>query len=284
MVDRGLCGCLPWGNHVLVHIVNWHFPTTDRFDPVTDDDAALKAALERLGYLDCYHMSTMWEQCDRDGQSWRAALEAKYEGKGKAFTRKDWDLLLGHCQAVTDQPCAAFAEELLSTYPHAKVVLTTRSSMQQWVASAQRLEALHVSYAPPRWLAFLHKLLLPIKIGSSDAALALGIVHRHADNSRDPESSYTGHNDRIRTLCAQEGRPLLEFNVKDGWAPLCNYLGHEIPDEPFPHTHSAIQEEQELAQAVYERNVLVLRNSTACLGTMLVLALGVYRAWFFCRK
>ena len=26
------------------------------------------------------------------------ALEAKYQNKGRKFTRKDWDQLLGHCQ------------------------------------------------------------------------------------------------------------------------------------------------------------------------------------------
>ena len=28
---------------------------------------------------------------------------------------------------------------------------------------------------------------------------------------------------------------LLEFNVKEGWAPLCKFLGiDEVPEEPFP--------------------------------------------------
>ena len=28
---------------------------------------------------------------------------------------------------------------------------------------------------------------------------------------------------------------LLIWNVKDGWEPLCSFLGKEIPDEPIPH-------------------------------------------------
>jgi len=32
---------------------------------------------------------------------------------------------------------------------------------------------------------------------------------------------------------------LLTFNVKQGWEPLCKYLGHPIPDGiPFPHVHT----------------------------------------------
>lgn len=28
---------------------------------------------------------------------------------------------------------------------------------------------------------------------------------------------------------------LLVWNVKDGWGPLCDFLGLSIPDKPFPH-------------------------------------------------
>ena len=28
---------------------------------------------------------------------------------------------------------------------------------------------------------------------------------------------------------------LLIWNVKDGWKPLCSFLGKEVPDGPIPH-------------------------------------------------
>ena len=31
---------------------------------------------------------------------------------------------------------------------------------------------------------------------------------------------------------------LLEFDVAEGWAPLCAFLGVPEPDEPFPRTNS----------------------------------------------
>ena len=31
---------------------------------------------------------------------------------------------------------------------------------------------------------------------------------------------------------------LLVFDVADGWAPLCGFLGLPVPDEPFPRTNS----------------------------------------------
>jgi len=40
---------------------------------------------------------------------------------------------------------------------------------------------------------------------------------------------------------------LLTFNVKQGWAPLCDFLGHPIPDGiPFPHVHTRAKLEGEM--------------------------------------
>ena len=30
---------------------------------------------------------------------------------------------------------------------------------------------------------------------------------------------------------------LLVYQVKDGWGPLCDFLGVPVPDEPFPRTN-----------------------------------------------
>lgn len=32
---------------------------------------------------------------------------------------------------------------------------------------------------------------------------------------------------------------LLVFQVADGWEPLCEFLGCEVPDGPFPHVNDA---------------------------------------------
>jgi hypothetical protein len=54
------------------------------------------------------------------------------------------------------------------------------------------------------------------------------------------EEMYIEHNHNIRRLAKQYDRPLLEFNVRDGWGPLCEFLGKSIPTDeegrevPFP--------------------------------------------------
>ncbi|KAJ7724518.1 hypothetical protein B0H16DRAFT_1333494, partial [Mycena metata] len=46
------------------------------------------------------------------------------------------------------------------------------------------------------------------------------------------KARFMAHYEYIRSLVPAES--LLEFDVKQGWAPLCRFLGNKIPDEPFP--------------------------------------------------
>jgi len=33
---------------------------------------------------------------------------------------------------------------------------------------------------------------------------------------------------------------LLEYSVRDGWDPICNFVGQPVPDEPFPHINDRV--------------------------------------------
>lgn len=37
------------------------------------------------------------------------------------------------------------------------------------------------------------------------------------------------HNQRVRDTAKSRGRDILEYEVKQGWAPLCEFLEREIP-------------------------------------------------------
>ena len=41
------------------------------------------------------------------------------------------------------------------------------------------------------------------------------------------------HNHRVKSIVQPE--KLLVFNVKQGWKPLCDFLGCEVPTSAFPH-------------------------------------------------
>lgn len=47
------------------------------------------------------------------------------------------------------------------------------------------------------------------------------------------------HNEMVRQAARERGREILEFEVKEGWGPLCGFLGLEKPEgvgEGFPRS------------------------------------------------
>jgi hypothetical protein len=60
-------------------------------------------------------------------------------------------------------------------------------------------------------------------------------INPHAPDGIDTSAAkevYSQHYAQIRKL-VPKGR-LLEYQVQDGWEPLCKFLGKEVPDVPFP--------------------------------------------------
>ncbi|KAL9102455.1 MAG: hypothetical protein Q9163_002385 [Psora crenata] len=59
---------------------------------------SLQKALLRLGFAECYHA---WRLLANPGpcKTWSAWLDAKYLGQGKIPGRKEFDVVLGDCQA-----------------------------------------------------------------------------------------------------------------------------------------------------------------------------------------
>jgi hypothetical protein len=50
---------------------------------------------------------------------------------------------------------------------------------------------------------------------------------------------FIAHNDAVKaTISASR---LLVYQVRDGWAPLCAFLGVPVPDEPFPRTNDRLE-------------------------------------------
>jgi hypothetical protein len=47
------------------------------------------------------------------------------------------------------------------------------------------------------------------------------------------------HNEAVRLMVPPER--LLVFDVREGWAPLCDFLGVEVPEQPFPRLNEARQ-------------------------------------------
>ena len=50
-------------------------------------------------------------------------------------------------------------------------------------------------------------------------------------------AKYRQHNERVQAVIPAE--KLLVFNAKQGWKPLCKFLGCDVPSTPFPRENVA---------------------------------------------
>ncbi|KAL8785246.1 MAG: hypothetical protein Q9195_008719 [Heterodermia aff. obscurata] len=191
--------------------------------------SSIQIALEQLGFGPCYHMRVAMNQYPRDCAMWMKALEAKFDGKGKLFERKEWDQLLGRHRSVCDMPAVSFATDLMLAYPEAKIILTNRDP-DSWHASMSRTVLQSNLY-------WLHNVLQHLD-------WATGLVHpmrrkawhcMFGDNFETKgKEAMIKHYKEVRACAEAQGREVLELQLGDGWHRLCKFLDVPVPDHAYP--------------------------------------------------
>ncbi|KAK0115675.1 hypothetical protein ONS95_000057 [Cadophora gregata] len=217
---------------------------------------SMRIALEKLGYENVYHFSSVFEH-ETHPELWISALKAKYEQKGKEstnqFSKEYWDDILGEYSAVTDIPCACFAPELIAAYPNAKLILTTRSSTSWHTSVLRTIHALQSSY--------LNRFLLLFSAAYLNRISSLmDLIIEHYFRGNIPHFGvqvFKEHNEMVRRSAKDEGRELLEFNLGDGWVELCRFLGKDVPDLDFPHVNERDSWRRSFGLGWSGRNVLL---------------------------
>jgi len=180
---------------------------------------SLKVALERLGFDKCHHMLEVIQN-PRTADAWVAA------GRGEPV---DWRELMDGYEACVDWPACTFYRELMEVYPEAKVLLSVRDP-ERWYESV-RTTIYRLSNTTPRWLIWL---AAPVRavVSVSQACVWRGFSGRFEEKAH-AIAVFNAHIAEVkRTVPADR---LLVFEVSQGWGPLCESFGVEVPDEPFPH-------------------------------------------------
>lgn len=189
---------------------------------------SLKAALERLGFGPCYHMTELFEHPEHL-DAWRAAV------RGETV---DWEGPLKGYRSTLDWPGAPFYEDLMEAYPEAKVILTLRDPERWYESTLNTIYEMNATTSSP--LFSLMSWVVP-RVRNIKHAVAIvdDLAWRDAFGGRfeDREhaiSVFTEWNEGVKRRVP--ARKLLVYDVKEGWGPLCEFLGVEVPgDESFPH-------------------------------------------------
>ena len=62
-------------------------------------------------------------------------------------------------------------------------------------------------------------------------------AHEESTTNRDRRQVYLDHYDYVKKVVPKDR--LLAHKPQDGWEPLCTFLGHEIPNEPYPNINDS---------------------------------------------
>lgn len=192
---------------------------------------SLKVALEQLGLGPCMHMMPLLDDPGRAGLLCEAAdgdldsLDAAFEGY----------------RSTVDWPGAYFWRELTDRHPSALVLLTVRDP-NKWYESVERTiypAAMTEGALPPSMAAGRELAMRTVWDGTFGG--------RFADREATIKI-FQDHHAAVRAEIAPDR--LLEYEVTQGWGPLCEFLGVPVPATEFPRLNDAAAFNEQLRARV----------------------------------
>lgn len=176
---------------------------------------SLKIALERLLGGRCHHMIEILGD-PAQALGWTAAIEGR---------PVDWSTMPPGYVSLVDWPGCSFWPELSAANPDALVLLSVHDP-ESWYRSASDTIFQSFDKVPPELQPWMD-------------AMRVLLRDRFSDRFDDPTAmmdAYERHNTAVRKTIAAPR--LLEWAPEDGWEPICDRLGTDVPDEPFPVTNT----------------------------------------------
>ena len=225
---------------------------------------SLKAALQELGFGPSYSLTEVFAHPEHVGL-WEAARRGE---------KVDWEGFLGNYGVAVDWPACSFYAELMEAFPEAPVILTVREP-EPWYESMRSTiyQSRKVTTGPlPMKLAFAFAAIFAPGV-TGTARLADHLVWEDTFDGRFEDRAYAmevfeRQNEAVRRRVPPE--LLLVFDVREGWEPLCDFLGVEAPDKPFPHLNEAREMRRRLL------GLVALSATAPALIVVAVIAVAVF--------
>ncbi len=210
---------------------------------------SLQAALQQLGFGPCYHMVEV----------------IKHRGHPKAWLRiargepPDWRALFENFEATVDFPACVYYAQLLREFPDAKVVHSVRSKADWYRSTYETIYQSRTVF--PRWLRRASGLIGGL-LEMTDRIVWDGVFEGRFEDAQRAQQIFDEHSARVRAAVPEHR--LLVFDVRDGWAPLCRFLGVPVPHTPFPNVND---------RASMLRQIRTLRWATRAVPWLLLVAI-----------
>ncbi|KAI8625312.1 hypothetical protein F5Y19DRAFT_272689 [Xylariaceae sp. FL1651] len=212
--------------------------------------------------------------------TWLNAYKARRRGE-KEETLKLVRKATAGFDAVADAPPNDFIPELVELYPDAKVILVKRDP-EKWWRSISAVMAM----AAPWWLSVV---MAPIPgwrhvptLGNEYSRTFMALAGMEPGKGTVADLAQRGgpymlqaHMDLVRSVVPNDR--LLEYELSEGWEPLCKFLNVPVPNEPFPRANDANAAEE------YSKTVL-LKVVQVWLGIFSVVGITTYAGLWLWRN
>ena len=211
---------------------------------------SLKKALEQLGFGPTYHMEEVVRH------PWHVGHWQRFATTGVA----DWDRIFGRYGSGVDFPVSCVWRQLAEHYPDAKVVLTVRDAEAWWTSTFTTIYRFRNVF--PSWL----RRLVPVTdryLDMTDRLVWDGLFDGRLADKAHAIDVYERHIAEVRRTIPP-GR-LLTFDVAEGWQPLCDFLGVDVPPTPFPRLNDAAAMQRRIAALRYGTQALPVAGAAALL-------------------
>ena len=190
---------------------------------------SLKAALEQLGAGPCFHMLDLiqGENKERDLPYWVKIADGE---------PVDWDEVFEPWESTVDWPAASKWRELIDAFPEAPVLLNVRefdgfyeSCKNTILAVKQAAQRGEIKQDTNR------EMPAPELWGVIEKLIWQGDFQGRFEDKEWVREMYYERIEEIKDYVPPER--LTVWELGDGWGPICEMLGVDEPDEPFPHLH-----------------------------------------------
>ena len=189
--------------------------------------ASLKRALEQLGFGPCHHMEEVVKN-PAEVPTWVKAA------RGETV---DWRAFMRPWGSAVDFPAAFYYRDLMTTFPDAKVILSVRDR-DGWYESMRQTIVPALTRFPNRVITpHLPYIGSPERV-MRDTSFRKDLLVRFSEREH-VLKMFDDWNEEARRAVPSER--LLVFQAKDGWEPLCAFLGVPVPAVAFPRVNDTAE-------------------------------------------
>ncbi|THD26459.1 Nad dependent epimerase dehydratase [Fasciola hepatica] len=236
---------------------------------------SLKAALEILYGMPCYHMIEMINKHRNHIKLWSHLFDLMERDPNIDLPDEVISEIFRGYQLVTDNPGCTIYKQLMKLYPEAKLILTVRNP-NTWIQSIRETVRPKEPIFGTGWLNRLRELIFIApgfgRMTDQSMRLALG---GNVDLTDDDQMirGFVHRIEEVKRVVPAER--LLVFEVKDGWGPLCRFLNKPIPNVPFPRVNDRKEMQKRL------KNVKTLINTVLFVSAVSIGLIAVVGAILF---